>query len=205
MNVTGKHVFRILQDRAGIVGEDHFHLGARFADQIAVIGDVIDARKGMLVFTEQRPVFFQSQNVAVRVDARIVELIPGHEFVAHFVAGITEHENDLLCALCDAFQTNRKTVAGKNGENNADRTAAQFRTHVRGDILRRGVIALRARHDGFGDRDHVPVAEGKAFAFGSLQNAVNHDLCKIVPFPYDGATDSARNRSYFTFHNQLSS
>lgn len=113
MNVASKHVFRILQDRAGIVGEDHFHLGARFADQIAVIGNVIDARKGMLVFTEQRPVFFQSQNVAVRVDARIVELIPGHEFVAHFVAGITEHENDLLCALCDAFQTNRKTGCGK--------------------------------------------------------------------------------------------
>ena len=181
---------RLVPDHAAADG-----LRPALADQIAVIFHVVHIRKRMPVHAEQLTVLFERQHVGIRIDARFVELIQTHQFVADLVRRIAEHQNDLLRALGDASQTNRKPVAGKNRENHADRSAAELLFHVRRNVVHRGVIALRARHNRFGHGDHVPVAQRKSVAAGRLEHAVRDDGRKVVPLPDDRAADAAGNCS----------
>ena len=110
----------------------------------------------MLVLAKQFPIPLQGQHIAVGVDTCFIQLIQGHQAVAHLIAGIAEHEHDLVCALGDAPQTDGKTVAGKDGQDDADGAGAELGTHVGGDVVYRDIVALSASHYRLGDDILIP-------------------------------------------------
>ena len=66
----------------------------------------------MLVFAEKFTVFFEGKNVAVGIDTRIVKLVIGEKVISYFIAGVAEHKNNFLCALCDTDE-NRLDALGE--------------------------------------------------------------------------------------------
>ena len=157
----------------------------------------------MPVYAEQLTVFRLRQHVGIGVHARGVDLIQADQLVAHLVGGVAEHQHDFFGALGDAPQADGKAVAGEDGEDHADCTAAQLRFHVRRDIVHGGVVALGPGYHGFRHGDHVPVTQGKALAFGGFQHAVRHDLRNVVSLTDDGAADAAgtgADSSFFGVH-----
>ena len=191
MDVAGQDGVRIVKDGTGLVGKDDLCFCAALSDQFFIIGDIIHAGEFMTVLAEKLSVPFKAQHIAVGVDARFVDLVQADQFVAHLVGGIGQHEDDLLCAFCDASQADGETVAGKDGEDDAHGAAAQLGPDVLGNIVDTGIVALRPGHNGFRDSDHVSVSDGKPFVFGCLQDAGGNDLSQIVALSDDGAADAS--------------
>ena len=157
----------------------------------------------MLILAEQLAILLQGEHVAVGIDARLIDLVQGHQLVTNLVGGVGEHQDDLLTALCNTAQADCKAVTGQNGENDADRAAAQLCFDVGGNVLDAAVVALRASDDGFGQGDDVAVAQLKAFDLSSLQDAFGDESGEIIALTNDGATDAAGNGtdSSCVFHN----
>ena len=196
-------VLGVVQDAAGVIGEDHFHLGAGLPDQLGIVIHVVDAGEAVDPVAEELPVALQGQQIPVGVHALGVQTVPVHQVVAHLVRGIGEHEDHFLRALGNAPQADGKAVAAENGEDDADGLAAQLLLHVCGDIVHRGVVALGTGHDGLGHGDDVPVMEGEALLLGGGQDGCGHDLLEIVSLADDGGADAPGNSSYHTTHGFL--
>ena len=190
VDVAVENVIRVLEDGLGLVGEDDLALRAALTDEVSVVLHIIHAGELVLVDTEELSVFCQGQNIAVRVDARFIDLVEADQLVADFVGGIAEHQNDLLGAHCDAAQADRESVSGQDREDHADGFAAKLGPDVRRYVIYGAVISLRSRNDGLGNCDHVAVAELKSFALCCLQHTVCDDRSKIIAFSDDGASDS---------------
>ena len=193
-------IFGVVQDAAGVIGKDHFHLGAGFPDQLSIVIHVVDAGEAVDPVAEELPVALQSQQIPVRIHALLVQTVPVHQVVAHLVRGIGEHQDHFLRALGDAPQADGKAVAAEDGEDDADGPAAQLLSHVGGDIVHRGVVALGPGHNGLSHGDDVPVMEGKALLLGGGQDGCGHDLLQIVSLTDDGGADAPGYSSYHTTH-----
>ena len=200
MDIAGQHLLGVGQDGTGVVGQDDFHLCAAVPDEVAVVLDVVHAGEGVLVLAKEFPIPLQGQHVAVGVDARFVQLIQGHQAVAHFVAGVAEHEDDLVRTLSDAPQADGKAVAGEDGQDDADGAGAELGTHVGGDVVHGGVVALRAGHHGLGDRDDVLIPQLEALLFGRFQHTGDYDIGQVVPLADDRAANAPRYSTNFPFH-----
>ena len=204
MDVAGQNALGIVQDDTGIIGEDHFHLCALFLDQVGVILNVVHQGEGVQVLAEQGAVALQSQDVGEGIDLGFVQLVQGHQLVAHLVGGVAEHQDDLLGAAGDTTQADGEAVTGQDGENDAHGLAAQLGADIGGNGIHGGVVALCAGHDGLGQRHNITVANFIAFTLGSFQNAVDSNFGQIVALTDDGAADTSGYGSDFSFHNNTS-
>ena len=145
----------------------------------------------MLFVAEEFAVPRNVEDVGIGVDAAFVQFVGTDQRVADFVRGIAELDHNLFAAAGDTAQTDREAVAGHDREQDADCASAELLADVGRDLIDRGVVALRAGDDGLRDADHVAVAQRKAFACGSSQNAVCDDGGEIVAFADDRAADAA--------------
>ena len=80
----------------------------------------------------------------------------------------------------------------------------QLGAHILSNGIDACVITLDTSHNGLRNGDHIPVANGKAFALSSIQHSVHHDGGQIVAFPEDGAADTSGNSTNFSFHDRTS-
>ena len=190
MDIAGEDTVRITENRLRLICENDLRLGTAGADKLAVIFNIIHACEFMLVFAEKLAVFFESEHIAVGIDARFVKLVKDYELIAYLVGGIAEHEDYLFRAHCYAAQTDCKSVAGQDREDDAHSPAAQLGADVLGDIRDSGVVALRPCDDGLGERDYIAVAQTEAFGFCRGEHAVGYDCGKIVPLADNGAPDT---------------
>ena len=168
MYVTGQHVLGMLQDFLRLVCEDNFHFSPCLFDQIAVILHIIHASKWMLILSEQFAVFLKIHHVAVWVNACIIKLVQGNQFISHFVAWVAQHEYYLLRAFCDTLQTDGETVSRQNRKDDSYSLSAQFRLDILGYRIDRRIVSLRSCHDGFCGCNHVAVTKLESFAFCCL-------------------------------------
>ena len=89
----------------------------------------------MLVFAEQLAILLKTQNVRVRIDSCLIQLIVGQQRISYLVAGIAEHQNDLLATHRNTLQVDCEAVTGKDREDHADGLASGLCLHVSSDIL----------------------------------------------------------------------
>ena len=111
----------------------------------------------MPVLAEQLPVFFQGKNIAVGIHSGFIQLILGNQRIAHFVAGIAEHQHHLLSSHSDSAKADCETVPGKDGENNSDSLSSQLLLHILRNRCNGRIISLRSRHNGFRYGDYISV------------------------------------------------
>ena len=111
MDIACENILCVVQDLFRVVREDDFYFRAAVFDQVAVVLYIIYACELVLVLSEQFPVLGKIQHVAVRIDSCFVHLIHGDEGVTDFIARITQHQDDLLRALCDAAQADGEPVS----------------------------------------------------------------------------------------------
>ena len=203
MDIAGEQAVGIGEDGLRAVGEDDLDLSAALADELLIVFDIIDAGKGVAHRAEQLAEARKRQHIAVRVNVGCVEGVEADDLVAHLVRGIAEHQHDPFSSAGDAAQADGEAVAREDGEQNADRPAAQLGSDVGGDSVGRCIVALRARHDRFRHRHNVAVVQRKAVARGGSQHAFGHDGGEVVSLADDGAADAARNCANFSFpvHN----
>ncbi len=101
VNVAVDDGLGVEQDRLGLVRENDLDLRAAFTDQLLVVRDVVDAGERVPVLAEKTPVVLECQNVAVRVDARLVYFVKTYELVSDLVRRVAKHQNDLFDAFRD--------------------------------------------------------------------------------------------------------
>ena len=145
----------------------------------------------MQVLAEQLAVLRFGQYIGVGVDAGLVQLVQAHQFVAHFIGRIAEHQNNLLAATGNAAQANGEAIAAQDGENDANGLATQLVADVFSNGIHGCIVTLGTGHDGLGNGHDIAVAQLEIIGFGSGQNAVHNDLGQIVTFTDDGAADTA--------------
>ena len=145
VDIAVENMVRIFQDRLGLVCKNDLALRSALTDEVSVILYIIHAGELMLVDAEELSVFFQSQDIAVRIDSRLIDLVEAHKFISHFVGRIAEHQNDLLSAHCDPAQADRESVAGKDREDNADGAASKLSPDILRNIFNGAVITLCPR------------------------------------------------------------
>ena len=104
VDVAGDDGVGVVAKRLHAIAEDNLDLGARILDDAGVEVDVVDARERVHRRAEFLAELFERQNIAVRVDARLVELVPVDKAVAHLVRGVGEQQHDLLAAHRHAAQ-----------------------------------------------------------------------------------------------------
>ena len=141
----------------------------------------------MFILSEKLSVLLQCKHIAVRINTGLIQLVQGDKLVAHFVAGIAEHQHYLLSAHSNSAQTDCKPVSGQNRENNADGLPAQLRSHILRNGFHRSVIPLRPCHHRLCHCDHVPVTDPESFCLCRFQDTVCNDLNKIISFSDDRA------------------
>ena len=142
MDVAVEHMIRIGEDGSRLIGKDDLAFGSAGLDQVSVILNIIHTGELMCVDAEELSVFFQSKHIAIGIDACSIDLVKADQFVSDFIGRIAEHQDDLLCALRDAPQTDREPVAGKNGEDHSHSPAAELGSDICRDILHAAVITL---------------------------------------------------------------
>ncbi len=190
MDIAAKHVVRLLEDRDRVVGEQDLRLRALLLDQLAVVAHIIDAGERVLRLAERADEFLLVQHVGIRVHALIKQQVLVEQVVALLVRRVGQQHHDLLCAARDAAQADRKAVSRHDREHDADRIA-ELLAHVRGDVVHRAVVAVRACDDRFGHRDHVAIVQGKPVALCGLRDRVRNDLNHIVAFAHDRCLDAS--------------
>ena len=204
VDIAGKHIFGIVQNHPGIIGEDDLYISTLFPNQVGIVLHIVHQCKGMQILTEQLAVALQRQYIRIGIDLGLIQLVQRNQLIAHFIRRIAEHQNHLLGASGDTPQADSKPVPGQNGEDHADRLAAQLSADILGNGIYAGVVALSTGHHRFGDRHHIPVAHGIAFAFGCLQHALHNNIYQIITLPDNGAANASGYSSDFSFHTVTS-
>ena len=198
MDVAADHRVGVIQNGLHPVGKDDFRLCAGRFDDLLVIGHIVHAGEGMDHLSEGGTELRKGQHIVPRVNTGLIQLIRRDQMVAHLVGGIAQQQYHLLHACGDTAQQQRKTVAAEDGEGHAYRLAAGFGAHIGSNLVHGGVIALTARHHGFGDGHHIPVAGRDVFALQGAQNGINSGGDHIVAF-------AENRRAYAAYHRTKSS
>ena len=94
-----------------LICKNDLDLSAAFANQVAIVFNVINAGELVLFVAEELAVFFERENVGVGVNARLVYLIKAYKMVTDLVGGVAEHKNYLFASLGDTAQADGKTVS----------------------------------------------------------------------------------------------
>ena len=149
----------------------------------------------MLYIAEQLTVLFLAEDIGVGVNALFVEHVYIKQVIADLVGGVAEHNCYLLAAECDTTQADCKSVSAEDGEDNADMAAGVLCLYIGCNIIHGCVVALRPCEYRLGDTDDILLADSDIFCLDAVQNALCHDLCKIVALTYDGCSDTAYNCS----------
>ena len=191
VDIAAEDVVRQRGGGLGAVGKDYLALRALLADDVLVVLDVVHAGEGVADGAEDAAVLGQRQHVGIGVDAAVVHRVLVKEVVADLIGGVGEHQHDLFAAAGYASQADGKAVPGKNGEHDGDGLAAQLGAHVGGNVVNRGVVAVGAGYDAFGDGDDVALVQLKALLGHCGLNSVGGELDYVVAFAYDRGTDAS--------------
>ena len=195
MDVAGDDGVGVVAQRLHAISEDDLDLSAGVGDDAGVEVDVVDARERVHRRAEFLAELFERQNIAVRVDTRLVELVPVDKAVAHLVRGVGEQQHDLLAAHRHAAQQQGEAVAAQDGERDAHGAAAGLFAHVFRDLVERCVVALRTRHDGFRHGDDVAVARLDARFLPRFHHGSGSDLSNVISLADDGCAHAAHDSS----------
>ena len=195
VDVAGDDGVGVVAQRLHAVAENDLDLSARILDNAGVEVDVVDARERVHRRAELFAELRERQNVAVRVDARLVELVPVDKAIAHLVRGVGEQQHDLPAAHRHAAQQQRKAVAAQDWERDAHGAAAGLFAHILRDLAERCVVALRTRHDGLRHGDDVAVARLDACFLPRLHHGSGSDLSNVVSLADDGCAHAAHDSS----------
>ena len=190
MNVAVDHVLRIVQDRPRLVGENDLYFTSRRLDEIAVICHIIHTGELVLILSEKLSVLLQREDVAIRIHARLIDLIEAYEAVSDFIGRIGEHQNDLLASHRDTAKADRKTVSTEDRENNTYCLAAELCFHIFCNILYCTIVALGSCNDRLCHRDNITVTKFKALGFCRFQYGLGNDFAKVVSLTDDRAADA---------------
>ncbi len=87
MDIAGDDSVRAAAQRLHTVAEEDFDLGAGVGDDAGIEIDIINAGEGVHRRAELLAELLKRQNVAVRVNARLVQLVPVDKAVAHLIRG----------------------------------------------------------------------------------------------------------------------
>ena len=195
MDVAGDDGVGVVAQRLHAIAEDDLDLSAGVGDDAGVEVDVVDARERVHRRAEFLAELFERQDIAVRVDARLVELVPVDKAVAHLVRGVGEQQHDLLAAHRHAAQQQGEAVAAQDGERDAHGAAAGLFAHVFRDLVERCVVALRTRHDGFRHGDDIAVARLDARFLPRFHHGSGSDLSNVISLADDGCAHAAHDSS----------
>ena len=195
VDVAGDDGVGVVAQRLHAIAEDDLDLSAGVGDDAGVEVDVVDARERVHRRAEFLAELFERQNIAVRVDARLVELVPVDKAVAHLVRGVGEQQHDLLAAHRHAAQQQGEAVAAQDGERDAHGAAAGLFAHVFRDLVERCVVALRTRHDGFRHGDDIAVARLDARFLPRFHHGSGSDLSNVISLADDGCAHAAHDSS----------
>ena len=201
MDVAGDHRVGVGHDGGDPVGEHDLRLRAGLLDNGLVIGHIVHTGKGMHHLTEGGAELLQRQHIVPRVDARLVQLVKAHQMVAHLVGGIAQQQHHLLRAQRDAPQQQGEAVAAEDRERHAHGLAAGLGAHIGGDLFTGGVVALAARHNGFGHGHHVAVAGGDGVVLQRVQDGGHGDVHHIVSLAENRRTHAADDGSQRSAHS----
>ena len=103
MYIAGQYTVCIVQNSLCLIGKNNLYLGASLFNDIGIIFYIIYIGKFMLVLTKKLTIFFQSKNVALRIDTRLIQLVIGKKCITHLVTGIAEHQHHLFRPHGDPF------------------------------------------------------------------------------------------------------
>ena len=142
---------------------------------------------------KQLTIFFFGQHIAVGINIVLIHHIPVDQVVAHFVRGITEHQNDFLATGSNAAQADRKAVTAQNGEDNAYSFATQFCANVLCNIFDTYIVALSACNDRLGHSNDIPVAGGYTIDANSIQNRTGNDFGQVIALTNNRCANTHRN------------
>ena len=191
VDIAINNMIRILQNSLGLIGENDLCFRAAGTNQVPVVCNIVNTGKFVAVDTEKFSVFFQSQNIAVGIDPCFIDLIQADQFVTDFVRRITQHQNHLFYTFGDSPEADGKTVAGKDGEDHTDRSAAQFGFDIVGNIIHAAIVSLCTCYNRFCDCDDISVTNRKPFIFSCFQHTVCDDLAQIISLTNDRAADAS--------------
>lgn len=124
-----------------------------------------------------------------------IERVEVHEMVADFVGGVGQHDDEFIDAFGYSFEKQRKAVAGQNGENESDRTAARFCADVFRYLVDGCIVTLRTCDDSFRNGENVSVlnCETRIFVVCGGEKAVHNDFYEVVALFDYRSFDTARN------------
>ena len=202
MDIAADHGVGVVQHRLHPVGEHDLRFGSGLLNDGLVVVHIVHAGKGVDHRAESVTEALQIQHVVPGVDARLVQLIHGHQMVAHLVGGIAEHQHHLLAATGDALQQQREAVAAENGEHHGHGLAAGFGADVGADLLHGGVVALAAGHHGLGDGHHVLVVSLDAVLAQRVQHGLHshgHGVVALTENRRAHAPYNSSQRSHISF------
>ena len=198
MDVAADDGVRVVEHGLHAVGENDLRLSARLLDDALVVVDIVHTREGVDDLAKGGAEARQIEHVVPRVDPGLVELVERDKVVADLVGRIAQHEHELLHARGDAREQEGEAVAAEDGERHAHHVAAGLGTHVGGNLLGRGVVALAAGHDGLRHSDDILVARLDAVFMQGGQHRFRDAGDNIVTLAENGgahASDHGSNRS----------
>ena len=111
VDIAGKNAIGIFNDCFGLVCEDDFNFCAFFFNKAAVIINIVNTGEGVFVFAEEFAVFFEGEDVNIRINACFVEFVEAYEFVTDFIGRVGEHKHDFLNALSNTAKADSKSVS----------------------------------------------------------------------------------------------
>ena len=193
MNVTGDDGVGMLKQSRDLVAEEHFHLTAFALNQIGVEVDIVHTGEGMDDMTEVFTELRQGQHVGIRIDTRLVQQVPVHKVVPHFIGGIGEEQHDFPAAGGHAAQQQREAVAAQNRESDADCAAAGLAAEILRNLFDGCIVALGTCHDRLRDRHNVTVTGDDAGLLPGCLNRIRNDLRDVIALTDDGCADTAHN------------
>ena len=204
MDIAADHGVGVVQHRLHTVGEYDLGLRPGGLDDGLVVVHIVHAGEGVDNAAEGVAELRQRQHVVPRVDTGLVQLIHGHQMVAHLIGGIAEHQHHLLRAGGDTLQQQGEAVAAEDGERDAHGLAAGLGRHIGGDLLHSGVVALAAGHHGLGDSHDVAVPCGDAVVLQGVQNSVGGDPHHVIALTENGGAHAAHHGTQCSAHSGCS-
>ena len=191
MDVGADHLVCVVKDLARVVGKDDLSFGSFFLYELFIIIYIVYVSESVPGFSEQAFKFLLSQHILIRVYALFIEKINVQQVVAHFVAGIAEHEDDLLCTFGHASEADGKSVPAENRENNSDGFSAQFSFHIGSQLVGSRIVGLGSCQDGFGHCENIFGADLKITVIYTGHQSVYGDLFQVIALFYDRAPQSS--------------
>ena len=188
MDIAVNHIFRVLQNVTGIVGEYDFNVRA----ETLVIFDIVHSGERMNgVKAEHFPEAILVKAVLIWIDLLRVHFVHADQMVPHLIRRIGKLHIELFTGHTECPQHDRKTVPAQNRKNDAHILPAEFLADVFGDLLDSRVIPLRPSHDCLRDTEDVSVLQRKSFLFGRFEQAIPDQRNEIISFFENRHNDSS--------------